>query len=422
MSSIHVHIDFGDNNYRVGELYASADLGRHVFRYDPEFASSGLQISQSHLPLGDKTFIAQKNSGFYDLHGVFADSLPDTWGRRVQDAEFIKIGIMEPTALERLAFIGKCGIGALHYHPARTFPKGDDVVRLADLRKAAQRILEGDVDDISEQLLKSGGSAGGARPKFLVDIKENNVRELRYTHGKYSDGYVPVILKVPNTEQGQDQYQRIEYAYSQIARNAGLDIPDSYLMTGEKSDRAFFAVKRFDIKPDGSRLHVHTLSGILNIDYRETNPDSSTFLRAIDDITRDHRQVIEGYRRIVFNYIGSNKDDHAKNFSFLMDHKGEWSLSPAYDIGFSKGQNDLHQMRLGDKFRNAEARDFRSLARDFDIPKWDKILDQTFSAFEKWPAIAKENGVPGKYIEMIDKKLRENSRRIEKGLGRGVEL
>jgi len=422
MNTIKVHIDFGQNTQRVGELFASADLGRHVFSYDPEFLSSGLQISQFFLPLGDKTFVAQKNESFYDLHGVFADSLPDAWGRRVQDVEFIKIGVIEPTALQRLAFIGQNGIGALRYHPAQDFPKGDDVVHLAELRKATQKILEGNVDEISEQLLKSGGSAGGARPKFLVDLKADNSQEFRYTHGKYENGFIPVILKVPNTEQGQDQYQRIEYVYSQIAQKAGLNIPDSYLITGEKSDLAFFAIKRFDIQPDGCRLHVHTLSGVLNIDYRQTNPDSSVFLRATDDITRDHKQVIEGYRRIVFNYIGSNKDDHAKNFSFLMNHKGEWSLSPAYDIGFSKGQNDLHQMRLGNKFRNAETKDFRSLARDFDVPKWDSIVDNTLSAFEKWPSIAKDNGVPEKYIDMINQKLRENTRRIERGLNRGLEL
>jgi serine/threonine-protein kinase HipA len=422
MNTINVYIDFGSKTHRVGELFSSADLGRHVFSYDPDFISSGLQISPFHLPLEEKTYIAHRNSCFYDLHGVFSDSLPDAWGRKVQDAEFLKIGIIEPTALQRLAFIGQNGIGSLRYHPAQEFPKGEDVVRLAELRKATQRILEGNIEDISEQLLKSGGSAGGARPKFLVDINESNHQEIRYTRNCCSDGYIPVILKVPNSEKEQDQYQRIEYVYSQIARNAGLNIPDTYLISGEKSELAFFAIKRFDIQPDGSRVHVHTLSGVLNIDYRETNPDSSKFLRTIEDITRDQRQVIEGYRRIVFNYVGSNKDDHAKNFSFLMNQKGEWSLSPAYDIGFSKGQNDLHQMRLGSISRNAETKDFRSLAKDFDIPKWDTIIEKTLAAFEKWPAIAKDNGVPEKYIDTINQKLKENTRRIESGLNRGLEL
>jgi len=422
MNTINVFFDMGSQKIKVGELYASTEIGRHVFSYDRDFVTTGLQISPIQLPLGEKTYIAQKNTGLYDLHSVFADSLPDTWGRRVQDTEFLKIGILEPTALQRLAFIGQNGIGALRYQPAQKFPKGDELVHLSELRKATQRIIEGNVEDISERLLKSGGSAGGARPKFLVDIKEDNHQDIRYTRGEYSEGFIPVILKVPNIGQEMDHYQRIEYTYCQIATYAGLAIPECYLITGEKSELAFFAIKRFDIMPDGERFHMHTLSGILGIDYRESTPDCSTFLRTIDDITCDHRQVVEGYRRIVFNYIGSNKDDHAKNFSFLMNKKGEWSLAPAYDIGFSKGENDLHQMRLGTKLRNVESRDLRVLAEDFDIPKWDRVVEQTLTAFEKWPQLAKNNGVPDKYIEIINNKIKENTRRIEKGMNRGFEL
>jgi len=372
-------------------------------------------FSPLQLPLESKTYIAQKNNGLYDLHSVLADSLPDTWGRKVQDAEFQKIGIFEATALERLAFIGQNGIGALRYKPAQHFPKGEELVHLSELRKAAQRIIEGDVEDVSEQLLKSGGSAGGARPKFLVDVKEDDPQEIRYTQGKSSEGFVPVLLKVPDIGQEMDHYQRIEYTYCQLAEMAGITIPDNYLIVGDSSGLAFFAIKRFDILPDNNRFHVHTLSGMLNIDYRERTPDGSTFLRTIDDVTRDRRQVVEGFRRIVFNYIGSNKDDHSKNFSFLMNRRGEWTLAPAYDIGFSKGENDLHQMRLGDKSRNAETKDFRRLAEDFDVTRWEASVEMTVAAFEKWPLLAKNNGVPKKYIEIIDQKLRENIRRVGRG-------
>ena len=415
MNKINVHIDFGSTEYRTGELYLSSDLGKYIFSYDSTFISSGIQISPFHLPLELKTYIAQKNTGFYGLHGVFADSLPDTWGRKVQDAEFLKIGIIEPTALQRLAFIGKNGIGALRYHPAQKFPKGEELVHLAALRKATQRILEGEIEEISEQLLKSGGSAGGARPKFLVDINRTNHQEIRYTHDMYENDFIPVILKVPGTR--QDLFQRIEYIYSQVAKYAGLQIPNHYLIPGERSALAYFAIERFDIRPGGERFHVHTLSGLLNTDYRESTPDSNTFLRTVDDLTRDQRQVVEGFRRIVFNYIGSNKDDHAKNFCFLMNGKGEWSLSPAYDVGFSKGENDLHQMRIGNKLRNAEFKDFKKLAEDFEIAGWQEIIEKTLSAFEKWPVLAKSCTVPEKYIRLIDRKIKENMRRISRRPG-----
>jgi serine/threonine-protein kinase HipA len=420
MNKIYVHLDFGAKAYRVGELYASSEMGRHVFSYDPEFISSGLQISPLTMPLSTKTFVAPRNPDLYDLHSVFADSLPDAWGKKVQDAEFGKIGIVEATALQRLAFVGRHGIGALRYHPAQEFEQGEDLVELADLRKATQYIIEGSVDEVSEELLKSGGSAGGARPKFLLDMHETETNIMRYSRIAPGKGFIPIVLKVPVG--GEDHYQRIEYVYSCIAKKAGLDIPDCFLIVGEKSNLAHFAIRRFDMLANGDRLHVHTLAGIMGINFRETTPDCRTFLCTIDDVTLNHTQVVEGFRRIVFNFIGSNKDDHAKNFSFIMSAKGEWSLAPAYDVGFSKGRNDLHLMRLNDKFRNAELRDFQMIARDFDVAQWEEILGKTLSAFATWPDVAKESAVPEKYIQMIDNKIKENTKRLEKGLGRRREV
>jgi serine/threonine-protein kinase HipA len=414
MNSINVHVNFGDRDIRVGELYLSSDTGRHVFSYDPRFISSGLEISPLRLPIGGQPFHAPQDANIYGLHGVFADSLPDNWGRMVQDAEFLKIGIDQPTALERLAFIGQNGIGALNYRPAKKFPKGIDITELAALRKAAQNIIEGSADEISHELLKSGGSAGGARPKFLVDIHEKNHGQIRYTHKSYSGGYIPVVLKVPTFR--HDHYQKIEYAYSQIAQKAGLNIPDTYLIKGEKSGLAFFAVKRFDILPDGSKLHVHSLAGLHNINFNDVNTDATAFLNTVGNVTRNHRQVVEAYKIIAFNHIGFNNDDHSKNFSFTMDKKGEWSLAPAYDISYSKGQNGLHYMKLNGKTRNAETKDFKSAAKTFNIENWENILENIIAQFLKWPQTAKECEIPRKYISIIDDRLKENIKRVEKGL------
>ncbi|MCL2689553.1 MAG: type II toxin-antitoxin system HipA family toxin [Chitinispirillia bacterium] len=415
MNSINVFISFGNKkNIHVGELYLSTDTGRHFFKYEPSFLSSGLDISPISMPLGNETYSAPLGVNFYNLHCAFADSLPDAWGRAVQDAEFLKINIDEPTALERLAFIGHNGVGALNYHPAQKFPKGEEIAELATLRKAAQRIIKGNADEVSEQLLKCGGSVGGARPKFLVDMKENNHEEIRYTQGEYKDGYIPMLLKVPTFS--HDHYQKIEYIYSQIAYNAGLNIPESYLITGKKSDLAFFAMKRFDCLPNGRKFHVHTLAGLLNINFNDTDIEAGTFLHTVDYITRDHRQIVEAYKIIAFNYIGFNNDDHAKNFSFLMDDKGQWSLAPAYDIGYSKGQNELHFMRLNGKRRNAEAKDFRKIAENFNIKGWNTIIEKILTEFEKWPVMAKDCGIPERHINKVNKRLRENIHRVEKGL------
>jgi serine/threonine-protein kinase HipA len=417
MNTVNVHIDFGPTSFKVGTLYASGEMGRHVFAYDPEFIATKLEISPLAMPLSAQTYPAPRNPDLYDLHPVFGDSMPDEWGRKVQDAEFAKIGIFEPSPLQRLAFIGMNGIGALRYYPAQQFKRGDDVVRLAQLRKATQLIIEGAVEEVSEELLKSGGSAGGARPKYLLDMNRNDPSRLRYTRAAPDDTYVPVVLKVPVRD--NDQYQRIEYVYCRIAEKAGVNVPACHLITGAQSNQAYFAIERFDIMPDGKRLHVHSLAGIMGINFRETTPDSSTFLRVTDDITLNHEHVVEAFRRVVFNYIGSNKDDHAKNFSFTMDSSGEWSLAPAYDIAYSKGHNDMHAMRLNDKFRNAELHDFKRLARDFDITQWKDIVEKILSAFAKWDSLAEESGINEKYAYMIGSRIKANIGRIAKGLRAG---
>ena len=194
MSRLKIKLDFKTEVHDVGTLYLSEKMGRYAFSYEQSFLSSGLQISPYAMPLSSDTYTAEKNSDLYDLHGVFADSLPDEWGKKVQDAEFQKIGLLEVTAIDRLAFIGAYGIGALTYEPAQEFERGKSLVSLAELRKAVQRIIDGELEEVTNELLRSGGSAGGARPKFLVDIDVKNFKKIRYTHGKPENGMVPIIL------------------------------------------------------------------------------------------------------------------------------------------------------------------------------------------------------------------------------------
>lgn len=414
MSSINVHLDFGDEDIRVGRLYFSEDSGRYIFSYDPEFIAYKLEISPFHLNTEKRMYSALRREALYYLHGVFADSLPDRWGCMVQDAQFETIGITSPTALDRLAFVGSNGIGALSYRPARTFPGGGKITGLAEIRKATQRIIKGDVEEVSNQLFKCGGSAGGARPKYLVDMKESDHEKLRYTQGRRADGYVPVVLKVPAKD--DDRYQKIEYIHSQIARNAGLDIPKTHLIRGRESELCFFAIERFDILPDGGRYHVHTLAGISDTDFTDRNHSASEFLGTIERLTREHGQVVEGYRRVVFNYVGSNCDDHTKNFSFLMDRKGKWTLAPAYDIGYSKSAHDQHYMSVVSTRSKATAKDFEDLAASFNIVDWKNMVQEILFAFEKWPVMARELEVPEKNIREIGGKIMENARIIRKGL------
>ena len=412
MNRLNVKLDFRSESFDVGTLYLSEKMGRYAFSYEKSFLGPGLEISPLALPLGTNTFTAEKNSDLYDLHGVFADSLPDAWGKKVQDAEFQKIGLLEVTALDRLAFIGANGIGALRYEPAQEFEKGKDIVNLAQLRKAVQNIIEGELEEVSNELLKSGGSAGGARPKFLVDLDLMDHTKIRYSQGILQKGMVPIILKIPNKK--EDHYQRIEFVYSIMAKNAGISVPDTFLLEGGKTHRAHYAIKRFDIRDDGERYHTHSYAGYRGINYREARPDYADLLRTTEDLTRDHRNVVEMFRRMVFNFLGCNKDDHAKNFSFIMNKKGDWTLSPHYDMGYSTGENGLHAMAIRGLRRNAAIKDFEKIAEDFDVKTWREIVDKVCNSLKEWPLLAAQNKMPQKYLDDIRERILENIRRITK--------
>ncbi|MDD5672777.1 MAG: type II toxin-antitoxin system HipA family toxin [Chitinivibrionales bacterium] len=421
MKSLNVKIHFDDkNSYTVGRLFLSELTGKYHFEYDKSFLSAGLEISPVNLGLGSAAYLAQRNADFYDLHGVFADSLPDDWGKKVQDLEFYKIGINDPTAIDRLAFVGRYGIGALRYEPSENFEEGKNVVSLADLRKAAQKIIEGNFEAVTEELLHSGGSAGGMRPKFLVDLDIKNHEKIRYTRGNPEGPYFPVIIKTP-TKDG-DHYQRIEYSYLKMAHLCGIDVPDTYLLIGEKSKLAFFAIKRFDVLKTGERLHVHTYAGLMGLNFREASPDYSELFRTTADLTKDHSQVIEAYRRMVFNYLGYNNDDHTKNISFVMNKKGEWSLSPAYDIGYSPGRQGFHTMSINGIRQNATVKDFEKIAGNFNVKDWKKIVVKIIDTLKNWPSIAQKNGVPEKYKDIVNHRIKENLKRIAKDLSLGVEI
>ena len=414
MNKLTVQIDFGKGPQKVGELYLSESLGRYVFAYDKTFIGGGLEISPETMPLGNDTYIAKKNSDLYDLHGVFADSLPDEWGKKVQNAEFEKIGHYEVTAIDRLAFVGQFAIGALKYHPDDTFETGKDAVTLANLRKTTQSIIEGTVENVSRELLRCGGSAGGARPKFLVDLDVRTMSDIRYTQGRIDGNYVPVVLKVP-TSNGE-HWNRIEYAYSKMAKKCDISIPHTYLLKGRTPGPAYFAIERFDTLPDGTRLHVHSLAGMLGQSFREMHIDYRQMLRLTGDLTRNHGNVVDVYRRMVFNYLGNNRDDHAKNFSFVMNPDGEWAVSPAYDISYSPGENSLHAMAANGKRRNLTLGDFREIAQDFEIKSWKKIILKTNSVLKGWEKRAVKSGIPKKLTTAIQARIRENINRIEKDL------
>jgi serine/threonine-protein kinase HipA len=410
-NKLNVILDFVLQRYKVGELFYSGKMGKYAFSYDKEFISSGIEISPKEMPLSKDTYTSARDSDQYDIHGVFADSLPDAWGKLVQDAEFEKIGMREVSTLDRLAFVGKYGIGALRYEPSEEFHRGKEIITLAELRKAMQSIIFGDVENVTHELLRLGGSAGGAHPKFLVDLNSENKTEIRYSTGELEKNMIPVLLKMP----GKDDFrQRIEFAYSQMAKIAGINIPETFLILSNKG-KAHFAIQRFDIEKDGQRLHTHSYAGIDGFSFRRDDRDYIDFFKMTNALCRNHKDVIEGYRRMLFNYFGGNQDDHGKNFCFTMDQKGKWSLSPAFDTGYSDN-GGIHRMSVNGKRSSLRVQDLEHTAKKFEIKNLKEIASKVLESLKEWDGIAKKSGVPENLITKISERIKHNLIRIEKDL------
>lgn len=419
IKKLTIKLDFGfKRDIIVGTLYWSKDLNTNVFEYHHRFHETGLEISPIDLPVSDSIYEAKRDNDTYYLPYVFADALPDKWGRNIQDLEFEKINILNPSSLQRLAFIGYNGLGALQFEPAQEFDNKQIITDVADLRKATQKIIEGDVGHVTKELLKIGGSAGGQRPKFLVDYNLQT-KQLRYTRGSHEGMFIPVVLKVPQNEiDNPDRFQKAEYCYCQIAKMAGINIPDTYLIPDNNGYYAF-AIERFDIKPSGEKLHMHTLSGFIGKKFSDRDTSYNDLMETIIEYCENEEDLVEAYRRLVFNVFANNQDDHGKNFSLLMNSKGEWSLSPAYDISHSPGAGQL--MSINGKTQSITYNDLERFAKDYSIENYREIIVKNIDALNKWNDIANKVNVPEKLKNRISQDISININRIEKEMYRTIK-
>ncbi len=305
----------------VGRI-AVTQKGLCAFQYDPAYLQTGHSISPLSLPLTQTVMIA-KPDPFHGGFGVFDDSLPDGWGRLVQDRVLRERGI-DPnslTVLQRLMATGHDGRGALEYEPTQPHSETPDgQVDLQTIAEAATKLLKSNETEASDlaTLAQLGGSSGGARPKIFL-----------HTHdGEWLVKFAAAI-DPPNVGQ-------VEYAYSLLAARCGVIMPETRLF-----DQKFFGVKRFD-RSDSGKEHVVSAAGLLNADYRIPSLDYHSLMALTRQLTRDMAEVEQMFRRLAFNVTIGNRDDHAKNFSFMMTRDGKWKLTPAYDLLPSPGFNGFH--------------------------------------------------------------------------------
>ncbi len=409
----------------------AADGPRIFFEFAPEFLADWLPVSP--FALERRAGIQEHpDRDFEQLHGIFFDAMPDGWGRLLQDRAFGRLGIAqhEITPLDRLAAVGLSGIGALAFDPVIELDPDADAARsapvaeraeepndqwrwrpeLAEVADHAARLYQGVAEQVLPALLAGGGSPGGARPKVLAAVAfaddagggspkvvAGGYPELAGRALETPEGYEPWIIKFPAQPDGPDA-GAVESAYAAMARAAGIVMPPTFLF--EVPDgRRFFGIRRFDRVGPGfaQRVHVHTLGGLIHSDYRTPSCDYRDFLSATLQLTQSVAEAAEAVRRMVFNVLAHNRDDHVRNFAYTMNAVGEWCLSPAYDLTFSAGMNGEHTTSINGNGARPTRAGMQELAQEVGaVPaaRVRGIMEEVSAAVERWPEFAEAAGVP----------------------------
>lgn len=357
-----------------------------VFEYSDEALAKGLQLSPLRLPL--QTGVFQKFPEYQDyLPGILADCLPDGWGRLLMDRWFRKSGInlQQITALDRLTYLGSNAMGAFSFEPEQSL-EADNLheISLSLLAEESKKIQENQVSDLLNQLVLLGGSPHGARPKVLIYRADD-----RFSNQEFEQSE-PWLVKFPAQNESAEVCA-IEQVYAHCAREFGLDVQPSEYFDLDKG-LAAFATKRFD-RHRGQRIPMHTLAGVLHDNFRIPACDYDTLIRATAHLSRNNQaEIHKAFRQAVFNVVFNNRDDHSKNFSFILNQQQEWRLSPAYDLTFNPGPNGYHQMSVMGEALNIGQNDLLKLAKVAGVDKTaaKEIIENACDVASKFSTISQE--------------------------------
>jgi len=406
----------------------SATTGSASFEYDPKFVRQGVEIAPLTMPLRDNHVYAfprgRMANGdldtFKGLPGLLADCLPDKFGHAVINAWLARQGRDQDsfTPLERLLYIGTRAMGALEFQPAvdgrLATSRPVDIASMVDLahqviskHSAFTTRMDDNADHTQAMLdiLTIGTSAGGARPKAVIAV--NDAGDVISGQADVPEGYSHWLIKFDGAgdiELGDTQgFGRVEYAYALMARQAGIDMAPCRLL--EEGGRAHFMTKRFD-RQGNRKLHMQTLCGVAHYDYNL--PGAYGYEQAFQvmrQLKLSKKEAAQMYRRMVFNVVARNQDDHTKNISFLMDRDGRWRLSPAYDVTYAhnpKGQwTNEHQMTINGKRSGFTLQDLITVGESISLPRPKEIIDEVVEVVSQWPTFARQVDIKTAWIEEI---------------------
>ncbi len=397
-----------------------------VFQYNTGIVNT-IEPSPIVMPTEEKTFETNRNHiNFHNLPYLLSDSMPDDFGN-IMMKEWLRqkgLSIDEINPIDRLTYVGKRGMGALEYIPANHRVNNTSNVDIGELFEITKGVLGNkqettfsdlDKDSLTE-ILRIGTSVGGARAKALIAIKRDTnkqIIEIRPGDIMQSEEYSYWLLKIDGANKqtlGESEGMgKIEFAYYKLAKEAGIEISES--MLHEENGRFHFLTKRFDRTDTGNKIHMQTFCALAGIDYKiQKASNYETLFRVMKRLQLPYKQIEQQYRRMLFNVIARNHDDHVKNFTFLMNKDGKWQISPAYDLCFSYSPGGTwtneHQSSINGKYDNFTKSDLFDFAKIFGIKKSKAILEEVITAVNKWPEIASEIDIPKEKIKYINENLR----------------
>ena len=399
---------------RVGAATWDGDANCAIFRYSGDFAAGGLEVSPITMPLDGRasySFRELQEKPYMGLPGLLSDALPDKFGNGLINEWFAQKGITEAqfSPIDRLCYIGSRAMGALEFLPATGEGLGESTrIEIGDLVEIVGRIMaakEGfaTIFERNEEtvlnLLSIGTSAGGAKPKALLAVNSDKT-EVRSGQVAAPEGFGQWLFKFDGVTEGRGlgestQDGRVEFAYHLMARAAGVEMAECDLF--DEGGRAHFMTRRFDRTEDGGKLHAQTLAALNHFPWERPGlVGYEQLFQTVRELNLGMPAIVQCFRRMAFNILARNHDDHSKNHAFLMDREGEWSLAPAYDLTFAYkpgGRNiGVHQMRLAGKRDDFERGDLLELGRKNDMKKPDGVLGEVEEAVSRRPEFARRAG------------------------------
>jgi serine/threonine-protein kinase HipA len=393
--------------------------GRIGFVYDKNYVVSGRELSPKHLPLtsGIFEFPELRNSdSFLGLPGVLADSLPDTFGNKIIQRYFESKGERDKalSPVQRLLYVGKRAMGALEYTPAiqRKTKEEELALEVQSLVEAARKLIEGGATEAVQEIMRVGGFAGGARAKALI-LWNKNQNRVRSGFAKPKVGDESWLIKFDGVgsanvlDMNAKPFNRIEYTYALLAKQLNIKMSEVDFL--EDNGLFHFMTKRFD-RINTAKIHMHSLGGMAHVDYNRPQSFSyESWFRLMLELNLGQQALEQGFKRMVFNIIGRNQDDHVKNISFLLDSMtGEWSLAPAYDLTFAAGSGYTvqHQMTLGNQSDNFSRAMLVETGKKFGIKQPAVVIEEVEEVFMGWGDLAAQHEIPTEQIAEVCNKHR----------------